>query len=130
MNQFENERIFHTYRLQLQKYVKHMTSSPDHVNTFARFLKNLDFLKKRLAICKCVCYNSLASSREQSIIWRCRLAGRGRTTGNRVTVKSGSRVRISPSPPEKKHLLSTGQKVLLFWQNKSLGGIVKYRKVC
>ena len=33
-------------------------------------------------------------------VWRSRLVGRGRTTGNRVTVKSGSRVRISPSPPK------------------------------
>ena len=31
---------------------------------------------------------------------RSRVAGRARTIGNRVTVKSGSRVRISPSPPE------------------------------
>ena len=29
--------------------------------------------------------------------------GRGRATGNRVTVKSGSRVRISSSPPQKQH---------------------------
>ena len=40
--------------------------------------------------------------KRHSNIWRSRLVGRGRTTGNRVTVKSGSRVRISPSPPVKK----------------------------
>ena len=33
---------------------------------------------------------------------RSRVAGRARTIGNRVTVKSGSRVRIPPSPPNKK----------------------------
>lgn len=31
-------------------------------------------------------------------IWRSRLVGRGRATGNRVTAKNGSRVRISSSP--------------------------------
>ena len=35
-------------------------------------------------------------------ICRCRVAGRARTIGNRVTVKSSSRVRIPPSPPNKK----------------------------
>ena len=43
-------------------------------------------------------------SKRQLNIWRSRLVGRGRTTGNRVTVKSGSRVRISPSPPAIKPL--------------------------
>ena len=38
-----------------------------------------------------------------SSMWRSRVAGRARTIGNRVTVKSRSRVRIPPSPP-KKHL--------------------------
>ena len=33
-------------------------------------------------------------------IWRCRVAGRARTIGNRVYLKRVSRVRISPSPPE------------------------------
>ena len=33
--------------------------------------------------------------------WRCRVVGRARTIGNRVRVKSSSRVRISPSPPWK-----------------------------
>ena len=33
-------------------------------------------------------------------IRRSRVVGRARTIGNRVTVKSGSRVRISPSPPK------------------------------
>ena len=37
-------------------------------------------------------------------IWRSRVAGRARTIGNRVTVRSRSRVRISPSPPMKKAL--------------------------
>ena len=32
--------------------------------------------------------------------WRCRVVGRARTIGNRVRVKSSSRVRISPSPPK------------------------------
>ena len=32
-------------------------------------------------------------------LWRSRVAGRARAIGNRVTVKSGSRVRIPPSPP-------------------------------
>ena len=31
--------------------------------------------------------------------WRSRVVGRARTIGNRVTVKSRSRVRIPPSPP-------------------------------
>ena len=31
---------------------------------------------------------------------RCRVVGRARTIGNRVRVKSSSRVRISPSPPQ------------------------------
>ena len=43
-------------------------------------------------------------------IRRSRVVGRARTIGNRVTVKSGSRVRISPSPP-KKH---RGALVLLY----------------
>ena len=33
--------------------------------------------------------------------WRSRVAGRARTIGNRVTVNSGSRVRIPPSPPSR-----------------------------
>ena len=33
-------------------------------------------------------------------IRRCRVVGRARTIGNRVGVKSSSRVRISPSPPQ------------------------------
>ena len=45
-------------------------------------------------------------SKRQLNIWRSRLVGRGRTTGNRVTVKSGSRVRISPSPPKNKGCIS------------------------
>ena len=37
---------------------------------------------------------------------RCRVVGRARTIGNRVRVKSSSRVRISPSPPKRTvHLL-------------------------
>lgn len=32
-------------------------------------------------------------------MWRCRVAGRARTIGNRVYLKRVSRVRISPSPP-------------------------------
>ena len=36
--------------------------------------------------------------------WRCRVVGRARTIGNRVRVKSSSRVRISPSPPRKTDL--------------------------
>ena len=35
--------------------------------------------------------------------WRCRVVGRARTIGNRVTVRSGSRVRIPPSPPKGLH---------------------------
>ena len=49
-------------------------------------------------------YNEFSSGLCLTVLittWRCRLVGRGRTTGNRVTVKSGSRVRISPSPPKK-----------------------------
>ena len=34
--------------------------------------------------------------------WRSRVVGRARTIGNRVTVKSGSRVRIPPSPPARR----------------------------
>ena len=33
-------------------------------------------------------------------MWRCRVAGRARTIGNRVYPKRVSRVRISPSPPK------------------------------
>ena len=46
-------------------------------------------------------------------IRRSRVAGRARTIGNRVTVKSGSRVRISPSPPTK----ATGVSLWLFAYN-------------
>ncbi len=35
-------------------------------------------------------------------MWRSRVAGRARTIGNRVGVKSVSRVRIPPSPPKLK----------------------------
>ena len=42
-------------------------------------------------------YNNLC--REETAIWRCRVAGRARTIGNRVYLKRVSRVRISPSPP-------------------------------
>ena len=35
---------------------------------------------------------------------RCRVVGRARTIGNRVRVKSSSRVRISPSPPRRRGL--------------------------
>ena len=42
-----------------------------------------------------------ASNKNAQATWRSRLVGRGRATGNRVTVKSGSRVRISSSPPPK-----------------------------
>ena len=45
-------------------------------------------------------YYNLVAQRHH-IKWRSRVAGRARTIGNRVTVKSGSRVRISPSPPKK-----------------------------
>ena len=47
-----------------------------------------------------IIYRSHEAKKE---IWRSRVVGLARTTGNRVTVKSGSRVRISPSPP-KEHL--------------------------
>ncbi len=47
-------------------------------------------------------YILLKTVEETADIRRCRLAGRGRTIGNRVTVNSGSRVRISPSPPKQK----------------------------
>ena len=40
-------------------------------------------------------------------IWRSRVVGRARTIGNRVTVKSGSRVRIHPLPPEKSTFVDT-----------------------
>ena len=36
------------------------------------------------------------------LIRRSRVVGRARTIGNRVTIKSGSRVRIPPSPPKQK----------------------------
>ena len=39
---------------------------------------------------------------------RCRVVGRARTIGNRVRVKSSSRVRISPSPPKIKTCLLAG----------------------
>ena len=39
-------------------------------------------------------------------LWRSRLVGRGRTTGNRVGVKSVSRVRIPPSPPKEEPLMN------------------------
>ena len=38
----------------------------------------------------------------QGTAWRSRVVGRARTIGNRVTVKSRSRVRIPPSPPKTK----------------------------
>ena len=51
---------------------------------------------------------------------RCRVVGRARTIGNRVTVKSGSRVRIPPSPPEKSTHLSTKTNVCFFQRNLPL----------
>ena len=38
----------------------------------------------------------------------CRVVGRARTIGNRVGVKSSSRVRISPTPPKRKSLPLAG----------------------
>ena len=46
-------------------------------------------------------YNSMELKVNTVFTRRSRVAGRARTIGNRVTVKSGSRVRISPSPPQK-----------------------------
>ena len=62
------------------------------------------FCKKGVAFAPVIRYNEFSSGLYLTVLittWRCRLVGRGRTTGNRVTVKSGSRVRISPSPPKK-----------------------------
>ena len=62
------------------------------------------FCKKGVAFAPVIRYNEFSSGLYSTVLittWRCRLVGRGRTTGNRVTVKSGSRVRISPSPPKK-----------------------------
>ena len=44
-------------------------------------------------------YNSMELKVNTVFTRRSRVAGRARTIGNRVTVKSGSRVRIPPSPP-------------------------------
>ena len=51
--------------------------------------KVLDYLAERS-------YNNFQT------LWRSRVVGRARTIGNRVTIKSGSRVRIPPSPPKQK----------------------------
>ena len=48
----------------------------------------------------------------------CRVVGRARTIGNRVGVKSSSRVRISPTPPKKQATLS-GWFVFLLWRDSN-----------
>ena len=59
-------------------------------------------------------------------IWRCRLDGRGRTTGNRVGVRSLSRVRISSSPPQNLGTLFQGFFVLYNKKYRSFSAPVFY----
>ncbi len=56
----------------------------------------------RHGIIKKVCFSRIESVNSPDQAWRSRVAGRARTIGNRVTVKSRSRVRIPPSPPMEK----------------------------
>ena len=59
-----------------------------------------NFLLTLLKISFIICGRQLNSIGSSSA-WRCRVVGRARTIGNRVRVKSPSRVRISPSPPRR-----------------------------
>ncbi len=58
----------------------------------------------------CPHYNDQADKLTDFVraIRSCRVVGRARTIGNRVGVKSSSRVRISPTPPERKSLPLAG----------------------
>ena len=61
------------------------------------------------------------------LIRRSRVAGRARTIGNRVTIKSGSRVRIPPSPPNKNELSRKAWARFYFcdiWEGFEVGAVV------
>ena len=64
--------------------------------------KKIKYFFKKLLTNQLFCGIIFQSSRKYLFkaehLRRSRVAGRARTIGNRVTVKSGSRVRISPSP--------------------------------
>ena len=66
----------------------------------AKFRKNFDF---GIDIYRILCYNNYVVKQQRlNIMWRSRVVGRARATGNRVTTKNSSRVRISPSPPKQR----------------------------
>ena len=53
----------------------------------------------------------IQADESRATMWRCRVAGRARTIGNRVYPIRVSRVRISPSPPQRKPCASTGARL-------------------
>ena len=90
----------------------------------ARQGKQLQFFAKNILtkfrFCGIIFQSPINNMFKAEQIRRSRVAGRARTIGNRVTVKSGSRVRISPSPLNKKELLLCKSSFLFFIENNSI----------
>ena len=66
-----------------------------------KFWKSSKIFENALDKTDLLWYNNYVVKQQRlNIMWRSRVVGRARATGNRVTTKNSSRVRISPSPPK------------------------------
>ena len=66
-----------------------------------KFWKSSKIFENSLDKTDLLWYNNYVVKQQRlNIMWRSRVVGRARATGNRVTTKNSSRVRISPSPPK------------------------------